>query len=155
MAKAGFDSFEQFVQARKFLQNLEQHLEGLLAYARSQVIAGTPPRPPASAWAPPAADVPPYQSPPTPSPPARAPAGRQRHPHPHHGFQNPPPPSAPRLPAGPKPTPAQARQTIVRYIESMRAMAVHMHNCAGLLLAIADMLEAALNEMVARASRRP
>jgi hypothetical protein len=140
-----FDAFEKFAEMRRALSMLEAQLQQLLHATREDTVAQTPIHAPGPAPYAPAAAKPPKPHPgardATPSSPFNDP----------FGWQGPPPPSAKQLPATTKvKSPAEARALIARHIEDIRAMAVHMHNCAGLLLAMSDVLETALALMVRR-----
>jgi hypothetical protein len=135
------------------LEALERQLSALLATTRDVVATGAEPQQPKDGWgfydakaasdsAKRAADKPPQPA----KPPPRAPGQRGGFNDPG-GWQGPPVPNAPRLPPPPPPKPPQdPRKVIVGYIEAMRACAVHFHNCSRLLLVIADLLEAKIND---------
>lgn len=61
-------------------------------------------------------------------------------PAPHHGFQEPAPPDAPKLEAE-NVTPEDAQEKLLEYIAVLRRFAEQMHNVSRFSDAIADLLE--------------
>jgi len=142
--------FDQFRDMRRGLEALEHTLQALLLQTRQAVAQDIAPRMPGEdsggfAWR---QDL--HQKPKEPAPakpPPREPNHAEGPYNDPRGFQGPPPLGARQLPP-PKPPPPKEdpRRVVVRFIEDMRAAAVHFHNCSRLLLTIADLVEFKLND---------
>jgi hypothetical protein len=139
--------FDKFKEIRHSLQSLEKTLQLLLVQTQGAVAQDIKPRMPGEegsssgfTWR---DDFNKPKEPEPAKPPPRRPreVGGFNDPR---GFQGPPPRGAKALPP-----PAQTedpRRVVVKFIEDMRAAAVHFHNCSRLLLSIADLVDFKLND---------
>jgi hypothetical protein len=137
---------DQLKKSREQLARIQKTLITLLIEAQLGAVAAQ--QPPSTARHPHGGDdwhhrPPPYdarQPPPRQQPPPRAPGERGPF-NAQDGWQRPAPAETKQLPPPPKLSPAEIRAMLVGYIDDLRAMAIHMTNCARLLAQIAEIIE--------------
>lgn len=127
---------DQLKKAREQLARIQKTLVALLIEVQQGAVMARQRRAP----------PPPYdasQPPPRTQPPPRSPGDTGAF-NSQDGWQRPAPPGTKQLPPPPKLSPVEIRALLVGYVDDMRAMAIHLTNCARLLAQIAEIIEQGL-----------